>query len=414
MKKIIKGIGLLMCVAIIATVFTGCGKAKTLTASKLFNNGTILYYCESDNALFDKDTSVEEAYLILDGTLMMCYFNDDETLGAIDKMGEDEIKAKIEEEYNSKLDTLLNQVLNENEPLLKNYSQYDDLESALKNIARDTISETYEFEELDELHYIVDRDEYVERYNYELVRDKFSNLFTAGNDENQQWGFDDYNEERKYDGQRDIYTITFKVPIEDVRNQMNAFYEKYPSVKEGIEAVRNGEDAEKVAGNIFEAVSAPVKETDEYKNAKAEAEKILKDNNGYKYKIALVTDGTGNSANQEGIIYQTFDLVYENGKVSAKYDYDSIGITDEDYWKDINANGMAFGVNYKGDYYDATDGNCIQVYDSYYGGWSYTRNGEGKAICARFKKNYHIALDKINEKKFVIDPSKDDLEKLFD
>lgn len=430
MKKSVIGISVFMCFALIAVMFAGCGKPKTIKISELFDDDTIWYLCTTDNGdgfdkgIFDKDSVVETAYLINGDKLKVCHFDDERTLGDFENMDESEIKKQIEEVYNNKITSLLNSYIRTASPLLEKYSK-DDLASLLENIAAEYI---YDVGEIDALfddydssnpmytaHYTydVDKNEYVERANSELVFSKLSGIFYDQENTDYRSPYTEYKSEESESGEH-IYTIKIKFsePIESVRNEMNAFYEKYPLLKSGIEAVINGENAYKVAENIINKTNEQIESTEEYKSVKAEGEKILKENDGYKYKLALVSDGTGNTVNQEGFIYQKFNLEYKDGKVVTEYNNEIIGILDEDYW-DYTADAMSLGIYYKGDYYNK-DGNCIQVYDSFYGGWSYSDDNGGSALCTRLKKNSNVVLDEIDSKKFIIDPKDEIIEKAFD
>jgi hypothetical protein len=53
------------------------------------------------------------------------------------------------------------------------------------------------------------------------------------------------------------------------------------------------------------------------------------------------------------------------------------------------------------------DGNCIQIYDSYYGGF-YVSKENRKAIVTRFKKNTTLTMDDVKSKNIIVDPADDE------
>lgn len=415
MKKIIKGISILMCFTLIAVMFAGCGKAKTVKVSELFDDDRIWYSCTTDKSdtfdkgIFDKDSVVETAYLINGDKLKICDFSDDRTLGDLENMDESEIKKAIDDAYNYKLTKLLNGYISKKEPFLRDYTA-EKLSETLARLVEDITAENNTYKDDDSTKYNVDRNEYIERYHYEKVYNVFRSLIDINSSRFASYTSSDTDS--TYENGITTYTIKFEIPIETVRNEMNTLYEKYPSIKDGIESVKNGGDAENAAENILHEISASFEATEEYQNIKAEGEKILKENDGYKYKLALVSDGTGNATNQEGFIYQYFTLNYTDGKVVAEYDNKVMGILSEKNW-DYTADGMS-SVYYKGDTVDSKDGNCIQVFDSFYGGVSFSDSKGGNALCTKLEKNSNIVLDEIDSKKFIIDPKDEILETAFD
>lgn len=428
MKKIIKGISILMCFTLIAVMFAGCGKAKTVKVSELFDDDRIWYSCTTDKSdtfdkgIFDKDSVVETAYLINGDKLKICDFSDDRTLGDLENMDESEIKKEIDDAYNSKITMLLDNYKNTVSPLLVKYDK-ESLSSLLSEIAEQYINNVNEIDKFNDYSnyaanyiYHVDKNEYMERVNYALVGSKLYHIVYEQDNTDDSSSYTEYESEMNSSDDGGKYTFTYTIkftkPIETVRSEINAFYEKYPLVKDGIEAVINGENADTVAENIINKTVEQIESSEEYKSVKAEGEKILKENDGYKYKLALVSDGTGNATNQEGFIYQYFTLNYTDGKVVAEYDNKIMGILSEKYW-DYTADGMS-SVYYKGDTVDSKDGNCIQVFDSFYGGVSFSDSKGGNALCTKLKKNSNIVLDEIDSKKFIIDPKDEIVETAFD
>ena len=401
MKRIIKGISVLMCFALVTVIFAGCGNSKKVTISELFTDKSIWYYCLAENSYyFDKDTGVDTAYLINGDKIKVLNVNDKKTLGDFANMDDSEIEQEIVNAYDDKIKEVLNSYGRSVSPLLANYSNYN-LSSELEDIKSrylDNNSDGEAFNDYDESSGI-DKNEFMERNNAQYVRSNFREIF--------------YDKETDIENsylECDYKSKKYIVPIETVRKELNAFYEKYPAIKCGIEAVVSGEEAKTVAENIINETLKQIEETEECKQIKAEGEKILKENDGYKYKLALVSDGTGNKANQEGIIYQKFNLKYEEGNVVTEYSKETVAIADEDYWNYF-ANGMS--TAYATENYQNEDGNCIQVYDTYYGGLAIFDNGGALALCTKSKKNCNVVLDEIDAKKFIIDPTPDVMETLF-
>lgn len=406
LKRIFAGLCAVLC---IAALFSGCGASKYVAVSDLFTSGSIWCLCAPSAVYtYDRDSEIYALFLVEGDKIKEYPVKDDMTLGSLAKMDDSEVKEMIEAYYEAYCNDQMTKVLETYKTTVSAVISRGEtsLVSSLRNIAKNTASSVadvydYPYTSTEYHEYIVDSDEYIERYNAQLIFEAFSGLFSenaGGYLENDKVEQDNSDGRKLYY----IYAIEFTVPIEQVRSEINTFYENYPDIKAAIDAVLGGEDAESVAENTVNTAIETVEASAEYQNLQAECEQLLAEEGGYDYQLAIVTDGTGNTARGEGLIYRSFSLSYGEEGVEKSYKTDTdLLIKDRDY--------PAYGMNI----YETQDGNCIQVYDTYYGGWCYVDDDEGWALCTKLKKNGFVELDEVNEKKFLIDPTKSEIEAYF-
>lgn len=355
MKKTVKIMSVLICISLIATLFAGCGSKKSYTVSEIINKGQSIWYLVDDVSPIGRESNIDLIYAFNDdGTLI--YWEDPET-----ESGED---------YN-----------------LGYFAQMED-----KDIIR-MVQEHYEKAITDKADRILE------------------NLFTnmrGVSEENLQYAFQDYfsdiqqHEEDIYyfvDMFDDVYNMMSNDTIDPTKTyylneaELNSCADKilkaFPVIKECIDKYYPSNNYKAAGTECFKTISESLMASDEYKNNTSVIEEMKKDVTPVPFKMGLESDSTGNAPAAEGIFpfeKPIFDYLYDSDAKTITYQ------SKLSYKFTIINSPIAY----------AEDGNCVQIYDSFFGGF-YTEN-QKHAWVTRFDKNVTLSLDQLDAKDIIVDP----------